>query len=139
MPADSQIDTLLDQAADTVASNLEAIAALEHAKQASDTLVVNLQTQVQELQVKLASEIVLTEDQADKCASHIVRLGFITPAEKQAAVASLLRTPAKLVNMIDQLAGHVSSPMMVDDGSPVRSSQHKFAGQKATKSTSPWY
>lgn len=139
MPDHPQLDALIDQAADTVASNLEAIAALEQAKQASDTLVVDLQTQVQDLQVKLAGEIVLTEEQADRCASHIVRLGFITMAEKQAAVASLLRTPARLVNMFDQLAGHVSSPMMAADGSAVRSSQHKFAGQKETKSTSPWY
>lgn len=144
-----EIAKLAAEAADVVASNMEAIEQLKQAaqhseKQAADT-IQGLQARVGDLeaQVKAASKTVTgfvpSDDDVSVVTDHMVRLGFIRANEKQAAQTALQSDPSKLVHVVDRMASHISSPMMAADGSPIKQTTSKFAGQSDTKAQSPWY
>jgi hypothetical protein len=136
---------LAAEAAEVVASNMEAIEMLKQAahdaeKQAAET-IRGLRARVGDLevQVKAATGFVPSDEEVGLVADHMVRLGFILANEKQAAGASLRANPAKLINVVDRMASHISSPLMAAEGSPIKQTNTKFAGQSGTKVASPWY
>jgi hypothetical protein len=135
---------LANQAADVIASNMEAISELQASEKQASLKIGTLQGRIAELEaeIKQASQapqgFLPVEEDVEPVVEHMHRLGFITAAEKQAARAALCAAPEKLIDVCARIASHVSSPMTASDGSAIKLNS-KFAGSSTPGSTRPWY
>lgn len=143
MPDDPQAELakLAAEAVDTVEANLVAIEELQKEAAASKVACEKLQADLKVLQdqSKQASTptFQVSEQSAQQIGDEMVRLGFIRPQEKVAAVEKIQQEPERLVNLAIKLAANISAPLIASDGSPCTDAAQKFAGKKP--STTRWW